>query len=98
MQSLTKGCFLLTYCLSHIIAWEFEFLFICATMLYDVFEVYLQKKNIRKTKLSLWEMKTISTDKAGQFNISSSLDQGLRQNPLDGISDNRICIILANVA
>lgn len=43
-------------------------------------------------------METISTDKAGQFNNLSSLDQGMMQNQLGGIADNRICIILANVA
>lgn len=45
-QSLIKSCFLLTYCLFYITTWELEFLFfICATMLSDVSEMDLQKKN-----------------------------------------------------
>lgn len=55
-------------------------------------------KKIFKTKLSSWNIKAVSTNKAGQFNNLSSLDQGIGQNPLDRISDHRIWIILADVA
>lgn len=41
------------------------------------------------------EKETISTDKAGQFNNLSSLDQGMRRNSLVGISVNSVCIVVA---
>lgn len=56
MQSLIKGCFLLS--LSHVILAEsLKFLFIRATKLPDVFEVCFQKKKIEENKTQLMENK-----------------------------------------
>lgn len=71
---------------SHYFAREFETpLHLCYKVARCIWSVLSEKIKAEKIKLGSWKMKPVSTDRAGQFTDLSSLDQGMKPNPLDGI-------------